>query len=307
MKKAIEIVESILILSLGLLLIPGACHLESESERSFQAAWSNWHEQRLEQLKSPQGWLSLAGLFWLQPGEQTMGGSRDNDFIIRHAPVSARIGTFLLRDGTVTFTAFSGVTVTSHGFEIKSIAMIDDRSGSPTILSHSTLRWHIIRRGKRFGVRLKDTRHPRINRLKKIPVFVPDPSWRIQALFKPFPTPRKIPVPNVLGNIEMQPCPGEIIFFRNSRQFRLLPVGDENALFIVFGDLTNGLDTYGGGRFMGLAAPDKNGRIILDFNRAYNPPCAFSPHATCPLPPTENELPIRIEAGEKKVPGFAHH
>ncbi|HDP95519.1 MAG TPA: DUF1684 domain-containing protein [Candidatus Aminicenantes bacterium] len=307
MKSSKRTSAAVLVIS-ALLLLAACTNHRSPEEKEFLRSWRDWRARRLQNLKAPDGWLSLAGLFWLTPGAHTMGSAADNDFRITHAPFAERIGTFRLKDGRAGFTPARGVKVTASGQPVNREIMLEaDDKGTPTRLQSGSLEWHLIRRGERIGVRLRDRRHPRIGRLRRIPAFDPDPERRIEAHFVAYSRPLTISVPNVLGTVTAESCPGELRFTVKQKSMRLLPVGTTDQLFVVFGDLTNGESTYGGGRFLSVPPPDDRGRTVLDFNRATNPPCAFSPFATCPLPPAANELDVHITAGEKTIPGFGHH
>ena len=157
-----------------------------------------------------------------------------------------------------------------------------------------------------MGIRLKDARHPRFNKLKKIATFPINKKWRVAAVLKRYNSPKMINTPTVLGTIEQQLSPGILEFKVSGKTYAFHPVGGDSNLFIVFGDKTNTVETYGGGRFLSVKKPDEKGNTFIDFNKAYNPPCVFSSYATCPLPAEENILPIRITAGEKMVTDFKH-
>ena len=198
-------------------------------------------------------------------------------------------------------------TVLHEGKEVSELKLGNDMKGKPTVLHCGSLSWYIIKRGNRLGVRLKDSQHPRLNKLEKIDYFPVDLQWRIEALLVRFKQPRKITIPNVLGTESQQDIQGTLVFKIKGKEYRLLPLGSKGPLFVIFGDETNGTETYGGGRFLSVAEPDPQGRTIIDFNKAFNPPCVFSDYATCPLPPQENQLELRVTAGEKMVEGLGHH
>jgi uncharacterized protein (DUF1684 family) len=176
-----------------------------------------------------------------------------------------------------------------------------DTSGSPTILQHGSLKFYVIKRSERFGIRVKDSQAKALREFAGMESFPIDPAWRVVARFEPYTPPREITVPNVTGEPTREIVPGALVFEKGGKTFRLEPVAEEGSeeLFIIFGDQTNGFETYGAGRFLYAPQPDSAGRVPLDFNIAYNPPCVFTPYATCPLPPPQNKLAVRIEAGEK--------
>jgi uncharacterized protein (DUF1684 family) len=168
-------------------------------------------------------------------------------------------------------------------------------------MTSGSLSWHIIKRGSRFGIRLRDFENPLVEQLKEIPYYPIDTRWRVTAEYTAFAEPRKQVVQTVIGMDAVNLIPGELTFKLEGQTLKLYPVTEEGGLTLVFGDQTNGDDTYGGGRFLDLNAPDAKGHVEIDFNLAYNPPCAFTPFATCQLPHRDNMLPVKIEAGEKAV------
>ncbi len=293
------------------LLVLGFIHgcekaTKPEVDEEYVRQIQKWQRQRLERLKSPDSWLSLAGLYWLETGENTFGRDSENDFIIDKKGISPRIGVFILENETVRFETSAGVKVFHQGQPITEINLEDDSCGKPTVLKWGSLSWYIIKRDKQLGVRLKDARHPRIQQLKQIDAFPVDKNWKIKAVLKRYTKPRIMQIPTVLGTVKQQPSPGILVFQIGGKEYRLHPGGNDGDLSVIFGDLTNTHETYGGGRFLVVKKPDEKGETWIDFNQAYNPPCVFSPFATCPLPPEENQLPLRIVAGEKMVKGFAH-
>lgn len=280
---------------------------QKEIDPDYFAKIKVWQQKRLDALKAKDNWLSLAGLFWLKEGRNTFGSDPANDLIITDVKAPARIGSFILENGQVRFSAAQGEII-MHGSEVVfEIPLKNDTEGGPTILSSGSLSWLIIKRGGRLGVRLRDSGHPRIDKLQKIDSFPIDPEWRVEAVLERFEKPRMIKVPNVLGTENDSPAPGVLVFEINGKIHRLTPLGGAGDLFLIFGDETNTVETYGGGRFLPVKQPGENGRTVIDFNMAVNPPCVFSPFATCPLPPQANQLPIRITAGEKVPHGAAGH
>ncbi len=161
--------------------------------------------------------------------------------------------------------------------------------------------WFIIKRGDQYGIRLRDYNHPRIRSLNQIPCYPVSLSWRIEAKFHPFRADSIFNVPTMIGGTEEYRCPGKLVFTVGKVKTALYPFQTDDGFFIIFGDLTSGKETYASGRFLSTGKPDKHNRLIVDFNKAYNPPCAFSPYATCPLPPPQNRLKVEITAGEKAV------
>ena len=262
-----------------------------------------WQSNRLMELKKPDGWLSVIGLHWLEPGENTFGSDPSNAVIFPDLPgVPGRIGVFVVEKSVVRLVVQPGVNVTIKGEPVTD-SIIFGKSKSPIIVSLGSLHWQVIKRQKLIGLRLRNTANPAIEALEGIETFPASLDWRIPARFDRYDPPRKIEIKNVLGQITPQRSPGAVVFHIGSEEFRLDVTGspESEIFFIVFGDTTNGVETYKRGRFITVDAPDEQGNLYIDFNKAYNPPCGFTEYATCPVPPPQNLLPTRIEAGEKRV------
>lgn len=286
---------------LFLLLLTGCSVNTPDPHRD---AWQSWRDARLDDLRQPDSWLSLAGLYWLADGEHAFGSDPGNPVVFPdNAP--GRIGTFRVQDSTVTMTVEPGVTVTQDGEPVSEILLVDDHDGDPTLVELGSLSWHAILRSRGVGIRLRDSQSEVLTHFDGIDTYDYDPSWRVEGRFERYDPPRTLPVPSITGVAEEETAPGAAVFVIDGTEHRLDVTGQpaDSSFFLVFGDKTNGPDTYGGGRFLWIDAPDPDGTLVLDFNRAYNPPCVFTPYATCPLPTPENRLPIRIEAGEKKIAG----
>lgn len=269
-------------------------------EAAYAESILQWQEERLERLKDRDGWLSLAGLYWLEEGENSFGSGPDNDIVF---PEKAQgyCGTLILEDSIVTLRVAEGVEIMADDTPVRELVLQDDHSDNTTRLQQGDLAWYIIKRGERYGIRLRDHRHPRINELDHIPVYPIQADYVVEATLESFDQPRIMTVATPLeGYTEDYECPGILKFRIRGEDLELYPFASGRGYFLVIADETTGLETYGAGRFM-YAMPDSLGRILLDFNKAYNPPCAFSPYATCPMPPRENFLPVAIEAGEKAV------
>lgn len=258
-----------------------------------------WRANRFERLKSEDGWLTLIGLFWLQEGENSFGSDPSNKIIFPKGKSPAKAGTLVVNKGTVKLQTAPGVTITTGGKPVQSAVLKADVTGEPTVLDLGSLRFYVIDRNGKLGVRLRDREHPARKKFEGIPFYPVDSKWRVEAKFEAHK--KKIPIVNILGMVEDTPSPGTLVFQIDGKTYRLDAVEEqgETDLFIIFGDQTNGKETYGAGRYVYTAPPGPDGKVVLDFNKAYNPPCVFSPYATCPLPPKQNKLAVRIEAGEK--------
>ena len=259
-----------------------------------------WHQKRIENLKKENGWLNLIGLFWLKDGKNTFGTNPQNDIVFPKGKAPGKIGVFILKDSTVTVKINRGVEVKYNNRPIHEMKLKTDLSGEPTELTIGFLRWFIIKRGEKYGVRLRDLNAELLSDFKGIDTYPINEDWKIIAKFEPYDPPKSISIPTIIGTIDEDIAPGALVFEKNGKQYKLDPVVEGNQFFIIFADETSGEETYGAGRFLYSSMPDSAGNVILDFNKAYNPPCAFTPYATCPLPPKQNYLKLKVTAGEKK-------
>ncbi len=285
-----------------LFLIMFASLSVAASANETPVALEQWREQRLARLTSETGWLTLVGLHWLREGENAFARDASNRLVPVKPAEPNKVGTFTLADGAVTFTAAPNATVLLEGSPVTSLRMKSDTEGAPTVLASDSLRFFVVERSGRIGIRVRDVEHPARTNFQGLDYFAADDEWVIEARFEPYSPARRIPILNILGLTDQMVSPGAVIFTKNGREWRLdtlLEAPDDDQLFIMFADQTSGRETYGAGRFMYVPLP-QNGRVTLDFNRAYSPPCAFNEFATCPLPPAQNRLAMRVEAGEKK-------
>lgn len=264
------------------------------SDGAHRAAVEAWRQQRYAALRREIGWLTLAGLSWLRPGVNRVGTDPDAEVVLSAGP--SRAGTVTLdEEGIVADGSFRHGGAPAEGLRLDT-----DAGGEPTMLELGTLRLCAIERGGRVAIRTWDTDTPARRTFDGIDHWPVDQAWRLAARLDPTPG-RTVRVPDVLGTLDEEASPGDLVFELDGESYRLqaLAGGEAGELWLVFADATNGGETYAGGRFLYTDAPDAHGFVELDFNRAYNPPCVFSPYATCPLPWPENRLPIRIEAGER--------
>jgi uncharacterized protein (DUF1684 family) len=258
---------------------------------------------RVERLKAPTGWLTLVGLDWLKEGKNTVGSAKDNSIVIAKLP--AHFCVIDLKGGKATVLMLPGSDPPGVDVKRAPFELIDDSHENPTILTSSTVSFYLVERNGQHGLRIKDSDAPTRKNFLGIDYFDIDPSWRIEAKWEAYNPPHEVEEPNILGKVDKVVVPGAAVFERDGKTYRLEPVietpGDTN-LFLVFADKTSGHETYGAARFLYTEAP-KDGKVILDFNTAYNPPCAFTPFATCPLPTSQNRMNLRVTAGEKKYRG----
>ncbi len=265
-------------------LLVAACR--HENSKSYEAEIQQWRAERRARLTSDDGWLTLTGLFWLHDGA--------NDVTLpTHPPTGAK---FVLQNGKVTL--------------LPNMPLRDDTDPQgPTVIRRGTVSFQTIKRGDvsgdKFGIRVKDPESEARKDFKGIDYFPINPAFRVQAHFQLYNPPKKIAIANVLGMISDETSPGALVFTLGGKTFRIDPILEqgEKDLFIIFKDATSGKETYGAARYLYAHPADAYGNTIVDFNKAYNPPCVFTHYATCPLPPPQNRLPIRVEAGEKKYAG----
>ncbi|GAB2788683.1 DUF1684 domain-containing protein [Rhabdobacter roseus] len=267
------------------------------SDSTYENEIKAWHQKRVEALKTENGWLNLAGLFWLEEGENTIGGDTKNTIIFPPDRSDAFLGKIIVKDGKITFQAKEGAEVHFQNKPVTTIDLLPP--GKPVVLEHKTLRWFIIQRGDKFAIRLRDLESPYLTGFKGIETFPINPDWRIQARFIPY-TQKKVSITDITGRTYEQDSPGKLVFTVDGKEVSLDAVGTRERLHFIFADQSNKHETYGGGRFLDAEGPDADGNVWLDFNKATNPPCAFTPYATCPTPPKENRLSVAILAGEKR-------
>ena len=277
-------------------------------DSAYLQSFEKWKSELIDDLK--QNWLPLAGLFWLKPGASTFGSASDNAIILPSGPAHA--GVFNRPGDEVTVELEKGVDAKVGGRQQTTAKLYPDadspESKGPTVIELGRLRMHVIKRGERLGIRVKDLNSEAVRKYAG-PIFFPlDMNYRVTGTFSPSDGKRTVDVPNVLGDVTPTPIVGEVHFKLNGQGLTLTALGGDQAkgLTFVISDLTSKTDTYPGGRFLD-SDPVVDGKVVLDFNRAYSPPCAVTPYATCPLAPKENRLQVAIPAGEKYDRTHAHH
>lgn len=259
-----------------------------------------WKIKRVNSLKSDNGWLNLAGLFWLDEGKNSFGAASNNNIVFPKGSIAANAGYFKLENQTVTINTAKGVQIQVNDQLAKPNEIIFSKEMAKSVsLSYGSMHWTIIKREDKIGIRLRDFSSPLVKSFTGTDRFPTDSNWRFDAILKAPTTPSTIPIANVLGQTIQMKFLGKLVFKIKDQIVCLDAVEEENQLFVIFGDLTNKKETYGAGRFLYAPKPDASGKTVVDFNKAFNPPCAFTPYATCPLPPKQNMLTIRITAGEK--------
>jgi uncharacterized protein (DUF1684 family) len=269
---------------------------------SYEQELEQWKAKRLASLKSEDGWLTLIGLFWLKEGENRFGSDPTGEIVLPEGKAPAKAGTLRLAAGKVTLEANPDAKITSKGQPVGTLELkSDDEDDGPTVLEMGTLSFHVVKRGERLGLRVKDRASPARAEFKGTDYYPADRKWVVNARFEPYNPPKQVPILNVLGMETEETSPGQLAFEVDGRPYKLeaLKEKGEEQFFIIFKDQTSGKETYGAGRYMYADPPGADGVVRLDFNKAYSPPCAFTKYATCPLPPPQNHLPLRVEAGER--------
>lgn len=284
-----------------LFLLAGCSRATVEgADSDYHAAIETWHAEREAALAAEDGWLSLVGLHPIAPGVRTIGSGPGAALRLPGA-APALLGTLeLSAQGELALDVAPGVDLRVDGEpRAGRIPLATDAAGTPTLVELGTLRFYAIERGGEAFLRVKDRANPARLGFTGVERFPVDARWRVEARLEAD-SARSIAIPNVLGQVSAEPCPGRLVFTLAGKACSLWPIGAAGEeLFIIFADATSGAETYGAGRFLSAAAPGADGRVTLDFNRAVNPPCAFSPYATCPLPPAGNTLAAAVHAGEK--------
>ena len=276
---------------------------------AFTAEQQAWREERRSGLLKPDGWSSLIGLHWIEPGSHYIGSDADNGIRIEIGP--KHLGLLDRKDDRLRFVPESGVTVSLDGQPLTggTPLKVDTDEGGPSTIGFDDGNGiaTVIKRGDRYALRVKHANAPTRVNFGKLEYWPGGRDWRIDGKFIAHPGGRTIPIVNIIGMTDEIPNPGAVEFQRDGKTFRLeaLDEGD-GKLFLIYADRTSGHGSYGAGRYLDAPMPDAQGKVTLDFNRGYNPPCAFTAFATCPLPPPENRLDLLIAAGEKAYAKPAH-
>lgn len=291
-----------LLFSMAVLL---QCTTALKENPDYQREMSNWRSERMERLKSETGWLNLVGLLWIKEGVNSFGSDSSNKLVFPpEAP--AKAGIITLKDTilAVHFNSYEGIMVDDQ--PAHDCRLFPDVSNHQTHVQLGRYQFTIIKRGNKYAVRLRDMESPLLAKLDSIPSFPASTKWRVNAKMEKFSLPGTYEVNTVIGIPETYTAAGKLNFKLEGKDYSLIPFDEGNSYFIIFGDETSGAETYAAGRFMYAPKVDSMGYTVLDFNKATNPPCSFTPFATCPLPLRANILSIRVEAGEKDVHLYKH-
>lgn len=294
-------------LVVALALFGGGCASARHEAMTPRAdpAWlrslDRWKAERNEEIGGQDGWLTLVTRAWLAEGPSRIGSDRSNEIVLPADRAPSLAGTLVRKGAQLHFVAADGIDVRVNGEPKRELDVIDDHDGRPTVWTLGTLSFRVIRRQDRFALRVKDSAHPARAAFGGLSFYPPDPAWRLSAKLAPAPAGKTIRITNVLGQVEDMPSPGTLKFQVGGREYGLDAVLDRghDGLFVLFKDASAGHGTYPSGRFLYTGRPAADGSVELDFNRAFTPPCAFTTFATCPLAPSQNQLALTIEAGER--------
>jgi len=283
------------------LLVTALATRQNGSSANYMHDIATWRSDYESELKKPEGWLSVAGLFWLKDGANTVGSDADGAVVIPEYSAMPLVATLTLKYNNVTLTPIPGADLMLNGSPAISTQLKSDMTGAPDQMKVGSVTFHIIQRGKRIGVRLYDPHSKAQRNFKGLHWYPADPSWIVPAHFVAYDPPKQGTITNVLGDTSPTTFPGYLSFKVKGVDCRLDVEDAGNVFFINFQDSTSGKSTYPAGRFLEeTAKPDKDGNTYIDFNKATCPPCAYTSFATCPLPPAGNRLGVAITAGEKK-------
>lgn len=295
-------VKKTLLISIIILLFSQVNQIAAQNQKidsSYFREIENWDKQRERNLRSENGWLNIIGLNWLNEGVNFIGSDTSCSIQLPNERCEKILGNFILKNGNVSFVSADNVAITNDGKVFKSGVVYTDTMTAPIILSYKQFKWFIIKRGLKYGVRLRDLECQALKDFKGINRFPITEEWKIIADLIPNESKLNLGIRDVIGNTTQTEIAGSLNFTFNNIKYSLLATREDDKLFIVFADETSGISTYVAGRFLYANIPTSDNKIILDFNKAYNPPCAFTNYATCPLPLPQNVIKIAITAGEK--------
>lgn len=257
-----------------------------------------WKEYRINVLKGPTNWLRLVSIYWMEEGENSFGSGEDQDLILPAGTIPEHAGILTLEEGVVTLTVAEGVEITHEGEPVRELMMYD--GGERFRVEYGTLEWFIDNRGDLRGLKLYNKENSKADAFNGFPFYPLDPEWHLNAKFVANSDSITITVDNVLGEQVERYSPGNIEFRAGGKDHSVIAFEANSGLYLIIADETNQTETYSAGRYLIIPFPDEDGNTIIDFNKAYNPPCAFSKFTTCQLPPQQNRLDIAITAGEKR-------
>ncbi len=277
-----------------------SCTQHEMSAEEHKSYIENWHNDRLERLQARQGWLSLAGMEWIEEGKNTFGTASSNDVIFPQGSMPEMAGHLILENGSVRIYPDDGVEFTIGDTKVERGIEIFGPEIEALVLTIGQTDWTIIQRSELIGVRIYDKESPYLTEFTGLERFPVDLDWRIKGEFVPNDEPTFISVVNVLGQLNQLETPGTVFFKVDDETYSIDVLPGTDSFFLIIGDESNKSATYGGGRYLYIDLPDRRGNVVLDFNKLYTPPCSMNPYSTCNLPPVQNRLALFIEAGEKR-------
>jgi uncharacterized protein len=268
------------------------------AQTSYQMENQKWRRERLTELKSDDGWLTVVGLFWLKEGRNRIGSDSANEIVLPAGSAPKQLGVLDFQKGRIILRVEKAVNVLVNEQPVREFELRPEKQGKPDTVRFGEVSFFVIKRGDRYGVRVKNKNSRERLEFAGLKYFPAQESYRIRARYVAYEKPKAIEIVNIIGDVAKMESPGYVVFALNGIEHRLEPVAEGKQLFFIFRDLTSGKTTYPAGRFLYAELPQGD-TVVLDFNKAINPPCAFTSFATCPLPPPQNHLKVAIEAGEQ--------
>ena len=290
-----------LVCSLLLLFTLLSCSESFDPDDPFYKSELKWRKERDERMRKPTSWLTIAGLFWLEKGSNSFGSGEENDILLLSPSAPQYMGTIELKENILFLKVNPGISLSIDGKLIREKQLVTDVSGKPDILEIGDIKFWIIKRGDRYALRLRDMKSKRFAEYHGIDYYPMQKDYSVKAKLVPYDKPKTAIILTVVGTEQEYIIPGYLEFTLRGKSLRLDPFvvkSDSTLFFLIIKDGTSGETTYGAGRYM-YSKIMADGSVDLNFNRAYNPPCAFTPYATCPLPPEQNIMNVSLEAGEK--------
>ena len=271
----------------------------ANTQNLYESEIAQWRRNYETNLTADNGWLTLAGLFWLKEGVNTIGAGGDFDIQLTDNFARVKFGEIVFQQGKAVLRVEKGVNALIDGKEFSETTLVSDEKGQPSVIETGTQTFYLIKRENKYGIRLRDTKSKTLTEFKGLHWFPVEESYKVIAEFEPFAEPKQISVPNIMGGSFKLKSEGLLKFRIKGKKYSLQPVEENGRFFIIFRDTTSKTETYKLGRFL-YADKSHDNKIVLDFNKAENPPCAYTPFATCPIPPAQNRLTAEIKAGEKR-------
>jgi uncharacterized protein (DUF1684 family) len=268
------------------------------AQTPYQTEIQQWREKREAELKSDSGWLTVVGLFWLKEGSNRIGTDSANEIVLPAGTAPKQVGVIDFHQGKTVLRVEKDVKISVNGNPVTEFELDAAKKGKPDTVQLGDLSFFVIKRGDKYGVRVKNKSSRERLGFEGVKYFPAQESLRINARYVAYDKPKEIEIVNIIGDVSKQESPGYVVFALKGKEYRLEPVSEGKQLFFIFRDLTSGKTTYPAGRFLYADVPQGD-TVVLDFNKAINPPCAFTSFATCPLPPPQNHLKVAIEAGEQ--------